>query len=71
MSFKLSLKLKNYQNQNLTHLDLSDLDLTSIPKDIQKLQNLKKLTLKDNNISEIPPWLSDLKSLEFIDLSYN
>ena len=46
-----------------TELDLSNLELTHIPKELGQLNNLTSLFLSHNQLTEIPQELSQLKKL--------
>jgi small GTP-binding protein len=52
-------------------LDLSKLNLTSLPKDVNKLKNLQILNLGQNNLSSLPVEICDLKKLTILDLGEN
>ena len=52
-------------------LDLSDLYLTSIPKEIGELAHLEKLNLKGNHLSSLPDSIYDLDHLKELNLSSN
>jgi len=59
------------KSKNISKLDLSNLGLTEIPKEIFKLKNLKSLNLSNNLIKTIPKEIEQLKRLETLDLSNN
>ena len=61
---------KNRMNKE-EELDLSFLNLHSIPSEIFDLIHLKTLRLENNGISEIPPQISKLSNLEYIYLRGN
>lgn len=57
-----------------THLDLSHLNLDSIPKVVLKesrFMALKELNLSSNKITAIPPQINILKNLVVLDLTFN
>ena len=59
-------------NVNLQFLDLSDLGLHTLNKNVLKHQkHLKTLILSNNKLSSIENGTLDLKSLEHLDLAYN
>ncbi len=76
------LNLKNINNESLIEnfiglapyiykkpiecLDLSENNLTKLPKIILKLQNIKSIYLHGNNLKELPEFLSHLPNLEVI-----
>lgn len=41
-------------------MDLSFMDLTSIPLDILQIENLKTIDLSNNYLESIPDWLGDI-----------
>lgn len=56
---------------NLTHLYLSNNQLTSLPDSIGNLSNLRYLSLRDNQLTNLPDSLSNLVSLTHIYLNNN
>lgn len=58
-------------NQNISKLDLSDKNLTSIPKEVFGLKNLRKLNLSGNKLKNIPKEIERLELLENLDISNN
>src|SRR5260370_674882 len=52
-------------------IDLSALNLSTIPDSVAQLQNLQKLYLGNNQISTIPDSLTQLSKLQALDLSNN
>jgi len=56
---------------NLEILNLSDLQLDFIPKEIRVLQNLKKLYLVNNNLCDLPLEIFSLKNLEVLWVQEN
>lgn len=58
-------------SDNISKLDLSNQNLTSIPAEVFSLKNLKTLKLSNNNISVIPREITKLRRLEKLDLSNN
>lgn len=64
-------RIKQCQEYYMSSLDLSDLQLTSIPKEIGNCANLKELILWKNKLTEIPKEIGKLKKLEVLYLSGN
>jgi len=56
---------------NLEILNLSDLQLDFIPKEIRVLQNLKKLYLTNNNLTDLPLEIFSLQNLEVLWIQEN
>jgi hypothetical protein len=53
-------------------LDLSGLDLSTLPSDLQKCKHLKTLNLSNNEISVLPPWFEEVfQNLTDLNLSNN
>jgi Leucine-rich repeat (LRR) protein len=55
----------------LKALDLSYLELTSLPPEIGSLLSLRVLYLRGNKLSTLPPTIGDLSNLEVLDISIN
>ena len=55
----------------LTKLDLSDNQLTSLPAEIGKLTQLTKLYLSDNQLTSLPAEIGQLTQLTELNLSNN
>ena len=51
-------------------LDLSDLALNSLPREITLLTNLQSLSLRNNNFTQVPAEVESLTSLTELDLSF-
>ena len=64
-------KIKTAYYSNAVELDLSDLHLKSLPKEIGKLSNLKHLNLRNNHLQHFPMEILDLSNLEVLDASGN
>ncbi len=62
--------LECYATKN-NELDLSMLDLTSLPPEIGQLGELTHLNLSNNNLIILPPQIDQLGQLTSLDLSYN
>ncbi|MEH2273771.1 MAG: COR domain-containing protein [Nostoc sp.] len=56
---------------NVTKLDLSNKDLTTLPSEIGQLTNLRSLNLISNQLSSLPPEIVQLTNLQILDLSSN
>ena len=52
-------------------LELSGLQLTSLPLELFELTNLSKLYLSNNQLTSLPPEISELKNLTDLYLDYN
>ncbi|MDR1975786.1 MAG: hypothetical protein LBQ18_02195 [Campylobacteraceae bacterium] len=66
-------RMPRYDEQSLLkikELDLSNLELHSLPEEICNLTNLKKLNLSNNNLKALPKKIVDLK-VELLDLRGN
>jgi len=64
-------KIKHVEENNLSSLDLSDLGLTTVPREIGNCSNLKELILWRNKIKELPKEIGKLKKLQILYLSGN
>nr|WP_321407876.1 leucine-rich repeat domain-containing protein [uncultured Carboxylicivirga sp.] len=58
-------------NSRLTKLDLSNQNLTEIPKEVFRFKRLRVLKLSGNKLKKLPPELASLSQLERLDLSNN
>ncbi len=59
------------KNKNISKIDLSNHNLSNIPKEIFNYRNLRKLNLANNNILTIPKEISKLRLLEVLNLADN
>jgi Leucine-rich repeat (LRR) protein len=57
--------------QNLSFLDLSDNQLSSLPESFGNLKELKELYLFDNQLSSLPESFGNLQNLSYLDLNFN
>jgi Leucine-rich repeat (LRR) protein len=56
---------------HLHDLDLSDNQLSTLPKELAGLENLRFLDLRNNNFTELPAVLSEFSNLQELYLSDN
>jgi len=70
ISQELQLVLQSYYTQPLT-LDLSNLALSSLPKEILLLTRLESLSLRNNRFTLLPSEIGSLTTLTSLDLSFN
>jgi len=56
---------------DLTELNLSNTQLTELPKEIRKFEHLSVLNLSNNKLEKLPTALSKLRSLETLDIRSN
>ena len=59
------------EDNHIERLNLTNCQLTRIPKSIKKCKHLKDLNLENNRIRHIPRWITELDSLEEISLNFN
>ena len=59
------------EDNHIERLNLTNCQLTRIPKSIKKCKHLKDLNLEGNHIRHIPKWITELDSLEEISLNFN
>jgi len=64
-------RIQEAKEKNLTELDLSDLGLKEIPKELFELKNLIKLDLSNLYLEELPRELFEFKSLKCLVLHDN
>lgn len=57
--------------EGTTELDLSDMDLTTLPPEIGQLTNLTWLDLSENQLPALPPEIGQLTNLTHLNLSGN
>lgn len=62
--------LSAFQKESDT-LDLSGLELTSLPPETGNLKNLTTIELQHNNLSTLPTELANLQNLKHLDFSFN
>ncbi|MBS0604618.1 MAG: leucine-rich repeat domain-containing protein [Verrucomicrobia bacterium] len=70
---KMGSLLKLYQEEleSIEKLDLSNLGLHTLPKEIDLLVNLKTLDLSRNRLTDLPDEIGNLKKLTVLDLNKN
>ena len=56
---------------NITVLDMSNNNLTSVDPDLQYLVNLRRLILGNNRLTTLPTELGNLSDLEVLDVNHN
>jgi internalin A len=72
MSYQEAIaRIEAAQKEKSTELDLSGLEIESLPELIKGLTNLKTLYLNNNKLSGLPSVLSQLDSLEVLNVSSN
>ena len=59
------------EDNHIERLNLTNCQLTRIPKSIKKCKHLKDLNSEGNQIRHIPRWIMELDSLEEISLNFN
>ena len=59
------------EDNHIVRLNLTNCQLTRIPKGIRQCKHLKALNLEGNKIRHIPRWIMELDSLEELTLNYN
>ncbi|MBR8827889.1 MAG: leucine-rich repeat domain-containing protein, partial [Gomphosphaeria aponina SAG 52.96 = DSM 107014] len=64
-------KIQEVKNNNLTELNLSYNQLSSLPSEITNLTNLTRLDLSDNQLSSLPSEITNLTNLTSLDLRNN
>ena len=66
-------RIKKWQKRSYVNewLDLNELGLTELPKEIGELKNLQRLSLANNQLSEYPKEIGELKNLQWLSLGNN
>jgi Leucine-rich repeat (LRR) protein len=64
-------RISDCAQKRLTELDLSGLNLTSVPASIKELSHIETLNLSNNFLEELPLEISHLKQLRICNLSRN
>ena len=59
------------EDNHIERLNLTNCQLTRIPKSVKKCKHLKELNLEGNHIRHVPKWIMELDSLEEISLNFN
>jgi len=68
---ELNLKLRHAKRQNAQNLDLSNLEIESVPLELFQLKSLLILNLSNNKIGEIDKQIENLKNLSELNLENN
>jgi small GTP-binding protein len=63
--------IKQAAKDEVTELDLSNNQISSLPPEIVQLTNLQTLDISDNQISSLPPEIVQLTNLQFLNISDN
>jgi len=63
--------IREAQRSNVTVLDLSNRNLTSLPPEISELKCLTHLNMCYNQLTSLPPEISELKNLTHLNIYYN
>lgn len=66
---KIPARISNLKH--LQHLDISDLNLTTIPEGVTSLLELKELRLCENNITHLPSHILFLSNLDSLQIRQN
>lgn len=64
-------KIEFPTDNHIERLNLSNCNLTRIPRSIRCCKHLKELNLENNQLRHIPRWIMDLDSLEELTLNFN
>ncbi len=64
-------RIRQAISDGATKLDLSELELTALPKELGQLSNLSGLSLSQNQLTALPKELGQLSNLSGLDLSQN
>ena len=64
-------RIKKAVKSGATTLDLTDLELSTLPPQIARLANLQTLCLSFNQLSTLPPEIARLTNLQHLDLRNN
>jgi len=69
--YQFSFDIRIFNLTNLERLEITDVGLPYIPKEINNLINLKYLDLSGNELIKLPNQIGELKGLEYLNLSEN
>jgi Leucine-rich repeat (LRR) protein len=67
----VTLRIRHEKREQKNTIDLSNLNLDSIPSDVYQLRNLTSINLSNNNITEIGNGIISLSNLKELNLSNN
>jgi len=68
--YRVAYEIKDLK-EDITAMDLSEKDLSSIPVEVIKQRSLKILLLNSNQLSNLPPEIGELKNLTDLALNSN
>jgi Leucine-rich repeat (LRR) protein len=68
---ELSVFLRHAKRSNKKDLDLSNRELTYIPKEVFSMRTLEELDLSNNKIVSIEPEIKDMLRLKVLNLENN
>ena len=59
------------QKEDLHYIDLSGLELTTLPEVIRQFDEIITLDLRNNQLSTLPDWLASKSTIKNLDISDN
>ena len=65
------LDMRIFEIKSLNFLQISNVNLSSVPEEVGDLTNLKNLALQGNKIKELPDTIGSLTQIKFFDVSTN
>ncbi|MFM5896156.1 MAG: leucine-rich repeat domain-containing protein, partial [Dolichospermum sp.] len=63
--------IKQAAKDEVTELDLSNNQISSLPREIGQLTNLQSLNIYNNQISSLPPEIGQLTNLQSLNIYNN